>query len=108
MMPTSFLTFRTRWEMSETGALAPWPLVELTPLVGLAVIWTTKKKLVSDQRWALQLTERYKEDTRYLKSSGGLVCLSTRLTVAVPDDASPVCTLGAEKAEEVETPFWKD
>ena len=30
-----------------------------------------------------------------------------RLTVVVLDDASPFCTLGAEKAEEVDPPFWK-
>ena len=29
--------------MSDTGAVEAWPLVELTPLVGLAVIWTTEE-----------------------------------------------------------------
>ena len=109
--------------MSDTGAVEAWPLVELTPLVGLAVIWTTEEV----DEWSAfgNYSSRRQLPTFGLYNFGNrLSTIKTQgagdriaklwrpcgykypwLTVVVLDDASPFCTLGAEKAEEVDPPF---
>lgn len=86
--------------MSETGAVEACPLVELTPLVDVPLVWM-ERNIMTHQFWFF-FCGQYNLDTTPIQNTPVYLDL-VQLTFEL-EEVSPFCTEDPGNAEEVEPP----